>query len=591
MMDGLGWRIGAVAAMLLIAGAVHSGAREAGAHALSGAIWTSLANGEQVDGNVYPSPQGSFTQCDAALTGVGLPTASNAKDCVFLNGGPVREGAAGLPPTDPADPGSIYVFQVTDPAGKVLLSNDPARCRQFTVGSNGRIDGVVSQGDNCHHKVGLDSETGAVTIQLNRAVSNGGNKFDDTPNNGGEYKVWVTRVGDFLALGGDLNCNPKNGNGAATCRQKNLDGFQGGHIKTDNFKVRGRNLGAITGVKYYDANNNGDRDGDPLEAGIAGWPIKACKTASGNGNGGSIPNVGDCAETVTGTNGEWAFVNLGAGTYCIREALARDIDSDPLDPQFNSIDWKQTEPTSPATSVLYASGCNTNGTFDDDAMNGVYSVVISGNVVGDRDFGNVAFERVPFEGGLTWGYWKTHTGTESSPGGESGGPPQDPVYEGLASGPIQLGTTPNFEVDSPEDADIVFAADGTSLGALCQPSPGDCREGDFSPPADCGGDCNELLAAQLLALKLNVRKFSGMGDAIYINPGDPFSGFTVNAIIQMADFALSTWMTGGSVDLGTVRAAVNAINENESTPVLFTWALLPAPPAPLCFVSPAVCVP
>jgi hypothetical protein len=44
------------------------------------------------------------------------------------------QDAAGLP-------GGNYVFQVTDPSGKTLLSTDPARGRQFMV-SGGVTTGV-----------------------------------------------------------------------------------------------------------------------------------------------------------------------------------------------------------------------------------------------------------------------------------------------------------------------------------------------------------------------------------------------------------------------------------------------------------------
>src|SRR5205823_1103731 len=76
-----------------------------GAHQSSGAIFTTLPNGQAVNFNIYPS-----------------------KDLVYLDGGPGQNApqtAAGL------DDGT-YVFQVTDPSGKVLLSSDVAACRQVT---------------------------------------------------------------------------------------------------------------------------------------------------------------------------------------------------------------------------------------------------------------------------------------------------------------------------------------------------------------------------------------------------------------------------------------------------------------------------
>ena len=69
------------------------------AHAPSGAIFTTVEDGSEVNFNHYPS-----------------------KEAVYLDGGPgpgAPQHAAGL------DDGR-YVFQVTDPSGKTLLSTDPA---------------------------------------------------------------------------------------------------------------------------------------------------------------------------------------------------------------------------------------------------------------------------------------------------------------------------------------------------------------------------------------------------------------------------------------------------------------------------------
>src|SRR5687767_2972027 len=132
-----------------------------GAHAPSGAIFTTVKDGSEVNYNHFPS-----------------------KEAVYLDGGPgpgAPQNAAGL------DDGT-YVFQVTDPSGKVLLSTDLARCRQFLV-SAGIITAVVVTG--CQHATGNDIDhPPARTVQLI--------PYKDTPNNGGVYKVWVTRVEDFL---------------------------------------------------------------------------------------------------------------------------------------------------------------------------------------------------------------------------------------------------------------------------------------------------------------------------------------------------------------------------------------------------------
>src|SRR5688572_31195653 len=96
------------------------------AHAPSGAIFTTVADGSEVNYNIYPS-----------------------KESVYLDGGP----GIGAPQTAAGLDDGAYVFQVTEPSGKTLLSTDPANCRQFVV-TNGVISSVVATG--CEHVVGFD---------------------------------------------------------------------------------------------------------------------------------------------------------------------------------------------------------------------------------------------------------------------------------------------------------------------------------------------------------------------------------------------------------------------------------------------------
>lgn len=152
---------------------------------LSGAIFTTDSTGEPVNLNIYDS-----------------------KETVYLNGGPginAPDDAAGLP----AD---TYSFQVTDPSGQTLLSNDPVSCRQFTVNESGVIQSVAPSG-GCAHATGTDGEDAGITVQLF--------PYDDTPNNGGVYKVWVSPT-DLLdcTAPGNKNC------------------FVPRYSKVDNFKVR-----------------------------------------------------------------------------------------------------------------------------------------------------------------------------------------------------------------------------------------------------------------------------------------------------------------------------------------------------------------
>lgn len=197
--------------------AMVSLAVSAAAQAPSGAIFTTLPDGSEVNFNIYDS-----------------------KDDVYLDGGP----GPGAPQTAAGLDDGTYVFQVTDPSGKTLLSQDAARCRQFTV-SGGIITGVVATG--CQHVTGLDKDHGATTVQLM--------PFDDTPNSGGEYKVWVTFLEDFLA--GCAEFGVADGLSVVDCGERggNKHGFVGGHSKTDNFKVGEANVIEID-TRFFDSSGN-----------------------------------------------------------------------------------------------------------------------------------------------------------------------------------------------------------------------------------------------------------------------------------------------------------------------------------------------
>jgi hypothetical protein len=163
---------------------------------ISGAIFTTNATDSEVNVNQYAS-----------------------KSDVYLNGGPgvgAPLDAAGLPP-------GVYVFQVTDPSGKTLLSTDAAKCRQFTVGSGGFITDVnPSIAAGCAHVTGTDSVTGGKTVQLV--------PFNNTPNNGGVYKAWATPVVDYICPLTVVDCGFTAGS--------NVHGFVPSFSKTDNFKVK-----------------------------------------------------------------------------------------------------------------------------------------------------------------------------------------------------------------------------------------------------------------------------------------------------------------------------------------------------------------
>ena len=194
----------AVLAAALLATLLVLGASSvwAGGSAPSGAIFTTLADGSEVNFNIYSS-----------------------KDLVYLDGGP----GVGAPATAAGLDDGTYVFQVTDPSGKTLLSTDAAKCRELTV-AGGIITGVVATG-GCEHKTGLDVDHGATTVQLM--------PYLDTPNAGGVYKAWMTLESNYLA--GCASLGRSNGLALVDCGYKagtTVHGFVPSASKTDNFKVR-----------------------------------------------------------------------------------------------------------------------------------------------------------------------------------------------------------------------------------------------------------------------------------------------------------------------------------------------------------------
>lgn len=194
------------AALLVLAGSLFAGA--AGAHAISGAIYTSTADGNTVNGNLY-----------------------DLKSQVYLNGGPSNPPGCNGGDLEDGD----YYFQVTDPSGAVLLSSDAVFERKFRV-----TGGVISDYLGTTHAVGGPGACGSLGVQLL--------PFGTTPNNGGVYKVWITHASDLeTACGVGVDCG--------------LAGFVPGHTKTDNFKGKEDEIlaeeGSLKAIKFYDHNANG----------------------------------------------------------------------------------------------------------------------------------------------------------------------------------------------------------------------------------------------------------------------------------------------------------------------------------------------
>lgn len=276
------------AALVLLAGA---GAAEA---MISGAIYTSLESGTSVNANLY-----------------------EAKEDVYLNGGPQNANAAGLPFNSPA--GEVYYYQVTNPSGSVLLSTDAAECRQVLVAPSAVSGkGVISgPAGSCPHAAGsYNAANGSTPVQLV--------PYGDTPNNGGEYKVWLIRKTPTTSVAEDgIHLN-----------------FVNSDTKTDNFKVREDDdneenppppAPRIEGYKFYDSNADG---------------LRECEDVNGNGTidigeiDSNFNGTADCAETgipffqielfgdsasntttVINPRGLYSFEFLNAGSYGVCEVI------------------------------------------------------------------------------------------------------------------------------------------------------------------------------------------------------------------------------------------------------------------------------
>lgn len=181
-----------------------------------------------------PPLSGAIFTTDSTCTDVNDNIFDNKED-VYIDGGPAHHGAAGLPD-------GSYCVQVTDPSGATVLGkSDPAA---VTV-----VDGEFVQ---CYQLTSI-LKTGSSGFTVPG--------FDDTPNPGGEYKVWVS-----------TDCN-----------------FDNNSSKTDNFQVKSNPTPTPTPsatptatptptpcpkgwacvTAFYDANANGIQDNGEQE--ITGW--------------------------------------------------------------------------------------------------------------------------------------------------------------------------------------------------------------------------------------------------------------------------------------------------------------------------------
>ncbi len=271
-----------IGALLIVASMLLAGIAQAAPP--SGAIFTTTPDGGIVNENVR----------------------YELKREVYLDGGPppnAPQTAAGL------DDG-YYVFQVTDPSGKYLLSMDPARCRVVRVedgviqelvpptgvpglgattdnwadgnGPNGKYRdepchiqdpphppapaGPDDYGPSGRHDTNTDKDHGppAIVVQLM--------PFGTTPNPGGVYKAWIIPLNSY---DGDLDDVPSavRGRKSQPCPDFCAVADPGfgpprSDSKTDNFKVKEFFPPEVTVRKYHDLDCDGAWDDSEPEIGV-----------------------------------------------------------------------------------------------------------------------------------------------------------------------------------------------------------------------------------------------------------------------------------------------------------------------------------
>lgn len=323
-----------------------------------------LAMGQSAMAVPPPDPgglTGAIFTSDSSGTGVNLNIYDNCTD-VYLNGGPQNDNSPGLPD-------GTYYFQVTDPDGS-LLSTDNAGCRQLTV-SSGRVAGAAVAAGSCAHPNGTFNQANSSTpVQLA--------PFDTTSNPGQEYKVWLIAQNSSTSIDGT---------------DPTVIHFNNNDSKTDNFKVEnacdggggggGGATNTISGFKFYDANVDGVFGSGEL--GIPGWKIFIF----------GAPELFDPFDTttvMTDFTGEYSFINLEDGTYGACEVLPS-----------NAPAWVPTTPTQ-ITGI----------TVPPDSIN--------------NNFGNVCLGT---GGGKTLGFWSNKNGQAVMNDGPSKADPELALLSGL----------------------------------------------------------------------------------------------------------------------------------------------------------------
>jgi hypothetical protein len=316
----------------------------------SGSVKAVLPDGSKVAGDIFDS-----------------------KARVFFSAGPQNVKSSGLPD-------GRYYFQVTDPSGSVLLSNDAAVCRQVVVSGGGlagafdpvtqTLEPVGSPLDTAHCEHATTGQTGTVAVQAGgtfRACATGTDTFCDSPNPGGQYKLWLIAQSSAIA-----GCTPTVDPDGVSLR------FDRNCAKTGNFSLELPAISHLAACKFNDTNGNGVLDTGELM--VSGWPITASVPAASYVTLRSDNQAASSITADTDSAGCVSFAALGIPangrvTVTLTEA--------------SQVRWKQT---APANGTYDASGkpSVSGPTFvAGSASGGVMTVNLgSGTTVAAPYFGN-----------------------------------------------------------------------------------------------------------------------------------------------------------------------------------------------------------
>jgi hypothetical protein len=301
-----------------------------------------------------------------------------SKDFVWINGGPTG-GQNSL--TD-----GTYFFAVLDPGGQKdpndgtdgnlsdaspttnTPGGDAYTDREFTV-SGGKIATYLGGG---HDTDAFYTDPNGLFINLM--------PYDDTTNPGGVYILAICQL-STTQEGSPIN-------GTVTPSSCKYDAFKA-PSSTCEEDCTPTPFGGLSGLKYYDANANGQLDG--TEAGIPGWKI--------NIHDGFNQNL------TTDSQGQFSIANIAPDTYTLTEL--QPTNQKCVTEVINGVStlvcspvWKQSgnivnQSTAPAGSSV-------------SLANFIYTVVLgdTGTVSG-LNFGNLCLGA---GGGLTLGYWSNKNG-------------------------------------------------------------------------------------------------------------------------------------------------------------------------------------